>query len=256
MFNDDEPLAFKKMPEFSAVDGFAEITESLAEMIKLIANEPSMGLFYIQQHTQSAVSNLINLKNNIEEKSREVTLHAEDSEDSITVIRSMKDTGASIANEMIQNLRHSLAVLLKKQPKKGLIRRQPGSTFRIGRTSSWSPATWGLSTGPQLDGEMANSYLSNVYRSAKEKANALSAAEAGFSLWVSEANDEELPLSSPTNNELQVMQMNKSMSPDQLHPSSENYEQVMADKEAKLEGWLGGNGNRNAGPGENKVSSD
>ncbi|XP_059298625.1 uncharacterized protein LOC132051513 [Lycium ferocissimum] len=248
MFNDDEPLAFKRMHEFSAVDGFAEITESLAEMIKFIANEPSVGLFYIQQHTHSA-PNLTNLKNDIEEKSGEVTLHAEDSEDSVTVIRSMKDIGAPIANEMIKDLRHSLAVVLKKQPKKGLLR-HPGSTFQIGRTSSWSPATRGRSTGPERDREMASGYLSTVFRSAKEKANALSAAEAGFSFWVSKANDEELPLSSPTNNELQVMQVNKSMTPDQLHPSSENYEEVTADKEAKFEGWLGGKDNRNAGPGE------
>ncbi|KAK4338852.1 hypothetical protein RND71_040314 [Anisodus tanguticus] len=199
------------MHEFSSVDGFAETTESLAEMIKLIANEPSMGIFYIQQHTQSAVPNIISLKNDIEERSREVILHAEDSEDSITVLRSIKDTCTPIANEMIKDLRHSLAVMLKKQPK-GSIRRQPGSTFHLGRTSSWSPATWGRSTGPQLDGEMLVV--------AKEKANALSAAEVGFSLWVSDANDEELPLSGPTNNELQVMQVNKSVSPNQLHPSS------------------------------------
>ncbi|XP_009765364.1 uncharacterized protein [Nicotiana sylvestris] len=264
MFNDDEPLAFKKMHEFSATDGFVEITESLADMIKFIANEPSMGLFYIQHHTQSAAPNLINLKNNIEEKSREVTLHAEDSEDSITMIRSMKDCGAPIANEMIKDLRHSLAVVSKsRQLRKGLIR-QSRSTFQLGRTSSWSPATWGRSTVPELDAE--SGYLSNVFRSTKEKANsfkwsqleskesdvitytddALSAAAAGSLFSVSEANDEELPLSSPTNNELQMMHY-------QLLSSSEKHEEVMADKEAQLEEWLGGIGNRNAGHGENKL---
>ncbi|KAJ8528838.1 hypothetical protein K7X08_030482 [Anisodus acutangulus] len=118
---------------FSGQDRCSEITESLAEMIKLIANEPSMGLFYIQQHTQSAVP-IISLKNDIEERSCEVILHAEDSE---TVLRSIKDTCSPIANEMIKDLRHSLAVMLKKQPKKGSIRRQPRSTFHLGRTSSW-----------------------------------------------------------------------------------------------------------------------
>ncbi|XP_009627117.1 uncharacterized protein [Nicotiana tomentosiformis] len=270
MFNDDEPLAFKNMHEFSATDGFVEITESLADMIKFIANEPSMGLFYIQHHTQSAAPNLINLKNNIQEKSRDVTLHAEDSEDSITMIRSMKDCGAPIANEMIKDLRHSLAVVSKnKQLRKGLIR-QSRSTFQLGRTSSWSPATWGRSTVPELDGE--SGYLSNIFRSTKEKANsfkwsqleskesdvtytddALSAVAAGSLFSVSEANDEELPLSSPTNYELQVMQVNISMSNDQLLSSSEKYEEVMADKEAQLEEWLGGIGNSNTGPGENKL---
>ncbi|KAK4359960.1 hypothetical protein RND71_022189 [Anisodus tanguticus] len=59
MFNDDEPLSFKKMHEFSTVDGFVDITESLADMIKFIANEPSVGLFYIQQHNQKAAPNLV-----------------------------------------------------------------------------------------------------------------------------------------------------------------------------------------------------
>ncbi|GMQ07530.1 hypothetical protein CsSME_00051683 [Camellia sinensis var. sinensis] len=36
------------MHELSTVDGFVEVTESLAEMIKYVANEPSVGLFYVQ----------------------------------------------------------------------------------------------------------------------------------------------------------------------------------------------------------------
>ncbi|OIT35960.1 hypothetical protein A4A49_23911 [Nicotiana attenuata] len=83
--------------------------------------------------------------------------------------------------------------------------------------------------------------------------NALSVAAAGSLFSVSEANDEELPLSSPTNNDLQVMQVNISMPNNQLLSSSEKYEEVMADKEAKLVEWLEGIGNRNAGPGENKL---
>ncbi|KAK4353036.1 hypothetical protein RND71_028554 [Anisodus tanguticus] len=83
--SDEEHLAFKKMHAFSTADGFVEITESLADMIKFIANEPSAGLFYVQQHTRSAVPNLINLTNNIEEKSRQVTLYTADSEDSIVM---------------------------------------------------------------------------------------------------------------------------------------------------------------------------
>ncbi|OIT35962.1 hypothetical protein A4A49_64056 [Nicotiana attenuata] len=186
------------------------------------------------------------------------------------MIRSMKDCGAPIANEMIKDLRHSLAVVSKNnQLRKGLIR-QSGSTFQLGRTSSWCPTTWGRSTVPQLDGE--SGYLTNIFRSTKEKANsfkwsqlesneydvtytddALSPAATRSLFSVSEANDEELPLSSPTNNELQVMQVNICMSNDQLLSSSEKFEEVMADKEAQFEEWLGGIGNRNAGFGENKL---
>lgn len=72
------------------------------------------------------MANLINLKNSIEEKSREVALHAEDCENSITMIRLMKDTGAPVPNERSKDLRHSLVVMLKKQPK--MINEQPVSS--------------------------------------------------------------------------------------------------------------------------------
>ncbi|XP_059307568.1 uncharacterized protein LOC132059096 [Lycium ferocissimum] len=273
MFNDDEPLAFKKMHEFSTVDGFVEITESLADMIKFIANEPSVGLFYIQQHTQKAAPNLVNLKNNIEERSRELSLHTEDLEDSITVIGSMKECGIPIANEMIKDLRHSLAVISKKQPKKGLIS-GPRSSFPVGITTSWSPATWGRSTGSEEDDDRAPGYLSNVFRSAKQKASnftwaplesgesrlaksepsssdkdepsvsrtndTLLAADASSSSSLGRANSEDLRVSGQTiDDEVQQEQVYKSMSHDQLMSLSENFEEFRADKEAKLEEWLG-----------------
>lgn len=170
MFSDEEHFAIKKMHVFSTVDGFVEITESLMDMIKFIANEPSAGLFYVQQHTHTAVPNLINLTSKIEGKSREVTLQTADSEDSIVMVRSMKECGFSIANEMMKNLRHSLAVVSEKQLRNGSIRR-PSSSFRIGRTISWNPATWGRKTGPEQDVERNDDYISNVFKSAKEKAS-------------------------------------------------------------------------------------
>lgn len=261
------------MHEFSTVDGFVEITESLADMIKFIANEPSVGLFYIQQHTEKAAPNLVNLKNNIEVKSREMALHSEDSEDSITVIRSMKECGLPIANDMIKDLRHTLAVISKKQPKKGLIS-GPGSSFPIGITSSWSPSTWVHNTGSEEDDERTAGYLSTVIKSAKQKASnfkwpqletgesqpaksepssldrdepsltrandVLLAADASSSSSIGRANSEDLTLSSQTANELQQEQVNKSMSYDQLLSLSENFDEFKADKEAKLEEWLGG----------------
>lgn len=273
MFNDDEPLAFKKMHEFSTVDGFVEITESLADMIKFIANEPSVGLFYIQQHSQKAAPNLVNLKNSIEEKSREMALHTEDSDDSITVIRSMKECGLPIANGMIKDLRHTLAVISKKQPKKGLIS-GPSSSFPVGIATSWSPSTWVRNTVSEEDDKRTAGYLSNVFQSAKQKASnfkwpqleteetppaksepsssdkdepsvtltndALLAADVSSSSSLGRANSEDLTLSSQTANELQQEQVNKSMSHDQLLSLTENFDEFKADKEAKLEEWLGG----------------
>lgn len=159
------------MHGFSTVDGFVEITDSLAEMIKYVANEPSVGLFYIQQHTQNAVPNLVNLKSNVVEKSRETGLHNEDLEDSVTMVRSMKECGFSIADDMIRDIRKSLSVMSTKQPKRGLIPK-PTFNFQMGRTSSWGTVAWGCgSVHDRKDDEQDSSYFSNVFKSARQKAS-------------------------------------------------------------------------------------
>ncbi|KAL6980310.1 hypothetical protein U1Q18_021950 [Sarracenia purpurea var. burkii] len=271
--NDELPFAFNNMHEFSTADGFVEITESLAEMIKYVANEPSVGLFYIQQHTQNAVPNLINLKNNVVEKSREMTLHTEDLEDSITSVRSMKDCGLSSADEMIKDITKSLEIMSKKQPKRGLIR-TPTSGFQIGRTSSWGPSNWGRNAiNERQDGERTGNYLSSVLKSAKERASNLkwpqldpkesrqskgqtlaaypnpplpvSAATTTSSLPDTEEAD-ELPLSSQIADELieEELSVDGSLSKHQPLLLPENYDEFRAEREAKLEEWLGGTDNR------------
>ncbi|CAK9159678.1 unnamed protein product [Ilex paraguariensis] len=266
--SDDEPFAFKKMHEFSTVDGFVEITESLADMIQYVANEPSVGLFYVQQHAQNAVPNLINLKNNVAEKSREMTLHTEDLEDSITMVSSMRDCGFPIADEMIRDIRKSLAVMATKQPKRGLIH-TPRLGFQMGRTSSWSPATWGRNTvSPQQDGKTTSSYLSTVLKSAKQRASnfkwpqldpkesrqakgdtlmsypnpPLYVAAASTSSTIPDTEADELPLSSQIADETQEESSKDdgSLSNHQLVSLSEDYDEFRADREAKLEDWLGG----------------
>ncbi|KAJ8556018.1 hypothetical protein K7X08_022776 [Anisodus acutangulus] len=126
------------------------------------------------------------------------------------------------------------------------------------------------------DDERAPGYLSNVFRSAKQKASnfkwaqleagesrpaksepsssdkdepsatctkdALLAADASSSSSVGRANSEDLMSSQTVDDELQQEQVNKSMSHDQLLSLSENFEEFKADKEAKLEEWLGEEG--------------
>ncbi|GMH11246.1 hypothetical protein Nepgr_013087 [Nepenthes gracilis] len=158
------------MYDFSAADGFVELSECMGEMIKYVANEPSVGLYYIQQHAQHAVPNAISLKNNVIKNSRETILHTEDLEDSITIVRSMKECGVPIANEMIGDIKRSLGIMSTKQPIRGLIQ-QPRLIFQIGgRNSSWGPATWGRNAGSVMqDSEKMGSYLSGVFKSAKQK---------------------------------------------------------------------------------------
>lgn len=263
--SDDESLTFKKMHEFSTVDGFVEVGESMAEMIKYVANEPSVGLFYVQQHIQHAVPNLVSLKSKVTDKSREMALHTEDSEDSIAMIKSMEEYGHSIANEMIKDIETSLALLPAKQSKGGLVN-NPGLGFKIGRTRSWSPVAWGRNHGsPLQSGEKSTSYFSNVIKSAKEKASYLkwtqTETNAGIpvsgphqepptplvttgkessSLEAPEVEIDELPVSSPLADELQeeVEEAKSIAHEEELLSLAKNYNEFKADREAKLELWL------------------
>ncbi|KAK2976685.1 hypothetical protein RJ640_004286 [Escallonia rubra] len=277
--SDEVPFDFNKMLGFSEFDGFAEITESLAEMIKYLANEPSVGLFYVQKHTENAVPNVINLKNNVQEKSREMTLHTEDLEDSITVVRSMKECGFLVADEMIRDIKKSLTILSTKQPKKGLISsRRSGS--QIGTGSSWGPPTWGRNAvfvEPDA-GLRPTNYLTTVFNSAKQRASNLKWSPLDFkeskqakaekltsypspshvakAVSVSSAmldkEADELPVSSQIageeEEEEEAASLDGSLSGHQLLPLSENFEEFKAEKEAKLEEWLGGTGTQDGQP--------
>lgn len=124
------------MHGFSTVDGFVEISDCMAEMIKYVANEPSVGLFFIQQHTQNVVPNVIKLNNSVTEKSHETTLNTQDLENSVIMVRSMKECGFPIANEMIGDIKKSLVTMTAKNLKRGLINRST-SNFQTEKTSFW-----------------------------------------------------------------------------------------------------------------------
>ncbi|MED6128046.1 hypothetical protein PIB30_093891, partial [Stylosanthes scabra] len=144
------------MCRFSGAEGFVELGECWAEMIKYVANEPSIGIYFIQQHTQIAVPHIIKLGNNVIDKSRETSLHTQDLEDSVAMIRSMKECGFPIADEMIGDIKKSLVTMATKQPKRGLIRPAPN----IDRTSFWGNYA-------QESGEKRGNYFSSVLKFSK-----------------------------------------------------------------------------------------
>ncbi|KAE9619341.1 hypothetical protein Lalb_Chr02g0152071 [Lupinus albus] len=154
------------MHEFSTIDGFVDLSECMADMLKYMANEPSTGLFFIQHHTQNSVPNLIKVKRNLAEKSHEITLHREDMEDSIIMVRSMQKCVFPIADEMIGEIKKSLATMTTKQPKGGLIH-QLASSSQTEKTNIWRNTAF----NDQGGNEKRSNYFSSVLKSAKQKAS-------------------------------------------------------------------------------------
>lgn len=239
------------MHGFSAVDGFVEISNCLAEMIKYVANEPSAGLFFIQQHTQNAVPKVIKLKNNVIDKSRETTLHKQDLEDSVEMVRSMKESGFPIAAEMIGDIKKSLVAMTTKQTK-GELLHQSASNFQTERANS---AVYSLE-GSEIKG---NSF-SSVFKFSRPNTINLKWPQLGSMGSVSSNAEQPLlyrsvslpdtsanttsftqadkqPVSGQVEDE---SQSGPSDIGDKLLSISEKYDDFKASKQAKLEEWLEG----------------
>lgn len=219
-----------RMHEFSTVDGFAEINESLAEMIKYIANEPSVGLYYIQQHVRNAAPNVLNLNAQVLDKSRETALHTEDSEDSIAMVKSMKDCGSPIADGMIGDIKNSLAIMSSKQPRRGLIL-NAGSPWSSRSSSSIATQTTTMH-GSDYSQE-GSSYFTSVFKSAKEKASNIKWPQLDFK--------EQKVESSPNveTNELEEKEDKEVLSKGEHMVEKTKFEEFKAGKEASLKAWLG-----------------
>ncbi|GAU34326.1 hypothetical protein TSUD_20330 [Trifolium subterraneum] len=245
------------MRGFSAVDGFVEISECLAEMIKYVANEPSVGLFFIQQHTQNAVPNVIKLKKNVIEKSHETSLHTQDLDDSVAMVKSMKECGFPIVDEMIGDIKKTLATITSKTPKGVLLRRQSTSNFQTERTSFWRNS----SVGPQEGSEKRRNYFSSVFMFSKVKESSLKwsqldstgSMDPNVPLSVTYASSncassqgtevDERTLPSQIEDESQPEQSDTSDIENKLLLVTEKYDDFKASKQAKLEEWLEGSSN-------------
>ncbi|KAL0844573.1 hypothetical protein Bca101_017819 [Brassica carinata] len=216
------------MHEFSTVDGFAEINESLAEMIKYIANEPSVGLYYIQHHVRNATPNVLNLNAQILDKSRETALHTEDSEDSIAMVKSMKECGSPIADGMIGDIKSSLAILSSKQPRRGVILNAGSPWSSRSSSSIATPTTMRGSDYSQDNSESSSSYFTSVFKSAKEKASNIKWPQLDFKEQKVET------ITDVESNELEEV-----LSKGEHMVEKTKFEEFKAGKEASLKAWLG-----------------
>ncbi|CAL9757250.1 unnamed protein product [Musa acuminata subsp. burmannicoides] len=231
----------------STFDGFfLDVKEGVDDMIKFLANEPSVGLFFVQQHAQTSMPYLLNLKDKVGEKIHEVTLHTEDIEDSICSVRSMAEYGIPIADEMIKDINRSLHIVSASQPKRGVIRNPSwgGQEDTSGRS---------IMTAPR-EGSSRSSYLSAVFKSTKWKAGGLRWSQTNSMMEDPKSGN---PLSSVTPPQAvgSVTPATTDTDGDELPLSSQrlddeslyvpdtstvldDYDKFKSEREAKFEEWL------------------
>ncbi|GLJ39526.1 hypothetical protein SUGI_0807760 [Cryptomeria japonica] len=99
-------------------EGFKQVNENIEEMIEHVANEPSVGLYYVQHHIHTAVPLLHRIKVQVIDATREVFICTEDMEDAISSLKSMQECGPPIVEKMIRKLNSSISLMsLTHQPR-------------------------------------------------------------------------------------------------------------------------------------------
>ncbi|GJN12430.1 hypothetical protein PR202_ga30708 [Eleusine coracana subsp. coracana] len=179
----------------SPADGFLCVKDGVDGMIKYVANEPSVGLYFVQQHARASMPILLDVKDKLVEKTHEVTLHTEDMEDSICAVRSMAEFGLPLAGDMIKDINRSLQIMSKAQPKRGYILYQSWLhfsfkkkvfAFRLIQNPIWglqsgkSSETWDDLGTSKSNGGSSMNYLSSMFNNAKQKASSLRWPQPGF----------------------------------------------------------------------------
>ncbi|KAL6857042.1 hypothetical protein ACP4OV_018424 [Aristida adscensionis] len=238
----------------SPTEGFLCVKEGVDGMIKRVANEPSLGLYFVQQHARASMPLLLDVKGKVVEKTHEVTLHTEDMEDSICAVRSMAEFGLPLADDMIKDINNSLQIMSKAQPKRGLIQ-NPSWGFQSGKSSG----TWDeLGTA---NGGSSRNYLSSMFNTAKQKASSLRWPQPDFApkddssdnsasstapessqaggrgaSTPSDTGRDELPVSSQLSDGTNAT--NRSLPVTDISNTVETYNKFKEEQEIKLQEWL------------------
>ncbi|KAH9316222.1 hypothetical protein KI387_024849 [Taxus chinensis] len=97
--------------EFDLSNSMLEVHENIEEMIERVANEPSVGLYFVQHHIHTAVPTLHRIKVKVIDATREVFICTQDMEDAINSLKSMQECGPPIVEQMIKKLNSSISLM-------------------------------------------------------------------------------------------------------------------------------------------------
>ncbi|XP_042452446.1 uncharacterized protein LOC122037054 isoform X2 [Zingiber officinale] len=194
----------------SSIDSFFnDVKEGVDEMIVSLANDPTVGLFFVQQHAHASMPYLLGVKDKVRKKIHEVSLHTENMEDSICSVRSMAECGTPIADGMIEDINRSLQLMSASKLKRGLTR----------------DTSWGFRvSNPNTGNSFSHRYLSSIFDSVKQKATRLGWPQS------STVKDYKCDRSSS--------EASSQVSREGTHTDTEGYGAFKSEQEAKFKEWL------------------
>ncbi|CAM6087708.1 unnamed protein product [Calypogeia fissa] len=112
-------LRSEKVQPFLQTEGsLREVHDTLTEMMKQLANEPSVGLYFVQQHVHKAVPGMVSLKTQMVDTTLEVEYVTQDVKDALNSVKSMKEVGPAVIERMIKTMDSSQPLLASLRPAK------------------------------------------------------------------------------------------------------------------------------------------
>ncbi|KAG6547030.1 hypothetical protein Mapa_011647 [Marchantia paleacea] len=166
-----------------------EVHDTITEIMRHLANEPSVGLYFVQQHVHRAVPAMVQLKAQIVDSTQEAEYVTQDVRDALNSVKTMKECGPAVIERMMKTLDSSLPRL----PSFRQIRRDelsPDSksgpslltdTAEMQRNMSRIPS----GREPPLADSDYTGYVRNIFDSAYQKASIV----ANAAKWTSTSSN-------------------------------------------------------------------
>eukprot|EP00271_Cylindrocystis_brebissonii_P017444 TRINITY_DN4547_c0_g2_i1.p1 TRINITY_DN4547_c0_g2~~TRINITY_DN4547_c0_g2_i1.p1 ORF type:complete len:592 (-),score=115.77 TRINITY_DN4547_c0_g2_i1:161-1936(-) len=88
-----------------------EVFEPVSDVVKMLANEPAIGLFYVQHHVQRGIPNAMALTGQLKEGSTLAEYAVDDVQAARAGVRTIKEVGPPLVERMLQSLENSAGSL-------------------------------------------------------------------------------------------------------------------------------------------------
>eukprot|EP00850_Spirogloea_muscicola_P009012 SM000049S16783 [mRNA] locus=s49:606185:607763:- [translate_table: standard] len=123
-------VALPTTARFNQSEQLQEVYDKLADILKQLANEPSVGLYYVQQHALKATPAVVALRDTVRGTTAEAVYATEDVRAAATSVRTMKGVGPPTIDAMLARIQNCEVLRLSPKPGGSSIAANPAAAMR------------------------------------------------------------------------------------------------------------------------------
>eukprot|EP00850_Spirogloea_muscicola_P012426 SM000080S22941 [mRNA] locus=s80:256440:257989:- [translate_table: standard] len=246
-------VALPTTARFNHPEQLQEVYNKLADILKQLANKPSVGLYYVQQHALKATPAVVALRDTVQETTAEAVYATEDVRAAATSVRTMKGVGPPAINAMLACIQNCEALRLTPKPGGSSIAANPAATMRyaVGGHRMPSVAEAASTTTAQPPIGVA-SRLSAIFAGPRDWRSNTSSGRAETHGTYAGGNRSGPPLSNLVSESAEASGARDARVA-VVQAAASEYESLQRVHSARLQSWLSdgddGSGNSNRAPG-------